>query len=516
MRAEQKGGPTPLANTSQPIQAGADGPDLLDSREAGGRYIRGATMRMVAYGGGLLVGVVATPFVTRHLGAAGWGRFVTVTSLVFVVAALTEGGLANLGVRELSTADEWERRLYMSSLIGLRIVLSLVGIALAVSFAFVTGYSSLLVQGTAIAAVGLLLSNLQLTWALPLTAEMRLGWLAIGDFLAQAITAASMLALVALGASLLPFFLVADLTAAVMLVFTVVLVRKRTSLRPGFDMARWRTLLSESIVYAAATALGIVYFRVVVIAGGLLTSAKQTGYFGLGFRVVDIVNAVPWLLAGSAFPILARAARDDAHRLSYALQRMFEAGLIVGGAVALGLFVGAPFAVEIVGGPGFAPSVTVLRILAVGVPATYLVATWSFALLSLKRYRELIVVNAVMVLTAIALCVALIPPYASQGAALVTATLEMLLAAGYAIALVRHERDLRPSLQRIPRIALALAVALAASQLAPVPSVVAALVAVAVFAGLLATLGVLPEELIQAVFRRGATQAGEAVDQHAP
>jgi O-antigen/teichoic acid export membrane protein len=485
------------------------GPDILDSSEAGNRYIRGATMRMVAYGGGLLVGIVATPFVTRHLGSVGWGHFVTVTSLVFIVAAITEGGLANLGVRELSTSNEHERRLYVSSLVGLRLVLSLLGATLAISFALVAGYSTVLVEGTAIACIGLLISNLQLTWALPLTAEMRLGWLAFGDFLAQAITSAGMLVLVGLGTSLLPFFLVADITAGAMLILTVALVHKRISLRPAFELARWRVLLSESIIYAAATALGVVYFRVVVIAGNLLTSAKQTGYFALSFRIVDIVNAIPWLLATSAFPILARAARDDAHRLSYALQRLFEAGLIVGGAVALGLFVGAPFAVQVVGGPTFAASVTVLRILALGVPATYLVATWSFALLSLKRYRELIVVNGVMVLTAIALCAILIPPYASHGAAVVTATLELLLACGYAIALMRRDRDLRPSLDRLPRIALALSVAFAISLLVPVPSVLAVAVGLGVFAVMLAALRALPDELIHAVSsRRRRTGSG--------
>lgn len=510
--ADGGGAQAPASAERASERGGAEAADLdiLDSSEAGSRYIRGTTMRLVAYGGGLLVGVVATPFVTRHLGSAAWGEFVTVTSLVFIVAALTEGGLANLGVRELSTVDERERRLYISSLVGLRIVLSLLGAALALGFALLAGYSTVLVQGTAVACVGLMISNLQFTWGLPLTAEMRLGWLAVVDFSAQAITAAGMLTLVAIGASLLPFFLVANVTSAAMLALTIVLVRHRISLRPAFNLARWRVLLSESIVYAAATALGVVYFRVVVIAGNLLTSAKQTGYFGLSFRIVDIVNAVPWLLATSAFPILARAARDDAHRLSYALQRLFEAGLIVGGAIALAMFVGAPFAIKVIGGPGFAPSVTVLRILAVGVPATYLVATWSFALLSLKRYRELIVVNGVMVVTAIALCVALIPPYASRGAAIVTATLEVLLASGYAIALMRHQRDLRPSLSQVPRIALALAVAFAVALIVPVPSILAVMIGLPIFAAMLAALGALPEELLQAVRDRRRAPAVDA------
>jgi O-antigen/teichoic acid export membrane protein len=475
--------------------------DLLDSREAGGRYLRGTGIRLGAYGAGLLVGLVATPFVIRHLGRAGWGHFVTVSALIFIVAALTEGGLANLGVRELSTADERERREYMRSLLGLRIALTTVGAAGAIGFALLAGYETVLVEGTAVACLGLLLGAIQLTLALPLTAGLRLGWLALNEFMAQTITAVAMLTLVVLDASLLPFFAVADLTAVATLTLTVLLVHKQLTLRPAFHPARWRALLSDSIVYSAATALGVIYFRLVVIAANLLTSAVQTGYFSLSFRILDIVNAVPWLLVTAAFPILARAARDDVDRLRYALQRLFEGGLILGGWIALGLVVGAPFAIEVLGGASFDPSIAVLRILAVGVPATFLVATWGFALLSLKRYRELIVVNAMIVALAIVLCPLLIPAYGARGGAMVTATLEVALAAGYAVALMRGHSHLRPSLGQVPRIALALGVAFAVALVLPVPAIVGVLAGTLVFALLLKIMGGLPDELTQALAR---------------
>ncbi|HEY7933294.1 MAG TPA: polysaccharide biosynthesis C-terminal domain-containing protein [Solirubrobacteraceae bacterium] len=476
--------------------------DILDSSEAGGRYLRGGGLRLVAYCAGLLVGLGVTPFVVRHLHSVGWGHYVAVNALIFIVGALTEGGLANLGVRELSTADEPERREYMRSLLGLRLALTAVGTACAIGFELLTGSETVLVEGTAIACVGLLLTNLQLTLALPLTAELRLGWLAVCDFLGQTITAAAMLTLVLLGASLLPFFAVTAIATTVTLALVVMLVRNQLTLRPAFHPSRWRALLSDSIVYSAATALGVVYFRLVVVATNLLTSAHQTGYFGLGFRIIDIVNAIPWLLVTSAFPILARAARDDIDRLNYALQRLFEGGLILGGWIALGLFVGAPFAIEVLGGASFHPSVAVLRILALGVPATFLVATWAFALLSLKRYRELIVVNGVIVVLAIVLCAVLIPAFGARGGAIVTATLEVTLAIGYVFALTRGHPDLRPRLGQTPQIALALALAFAAALVLPVHPVIAVAIGSLVFAAILMTLGALPDELIQALAHR--------------
>jgi O-antigen/teichoic acid export membrane protein len=478
--------------------------DILASREAGGRFLRGSGMRMVGFGAGLLVGLSATPFVTRHLGAVNWGHFITVTSIVFIAAALTEGGVANLGVREFATTGDAERRAFMSDLLGLRLVLSLLGALGALAFAFAAGYQSVIVEGTAIASAGLLIEGARVTLAIPLTAGLRLGWLAVTDFTAQAVTAALMIALVLGGATLLPFYAVAVVVAAVSLVLTVALVRSEVNLRPSFSPSRWRTLMSESIVYTAATTLGVIYFQIVVIAMSLLSSKLQTGYFSLAFRGLAIVNGIPWLLVASAFPILAHAAHGDRERLRYALQRLFDGSLVVGGFFSLCVVIGAPFAVRVIGGPKFEPSVEVLQILGAGVLGTFLVATWSFALLSVRLYRELIVINGAAVALAILLSVLLIPSHAADGAAVTTATLEVGLALAYGVALSVRRPELRPSLGHVPRVLVAFALAFTVAAVIPVYSLVAVIVGVAVLGASLVALKAVPREFLDAIRRNPA------------
>jgi O-antigen/teichoic acid export membrane protein len=478
--------------------------DLLDSDAAGQRFIRGGSMRVLAYGAGVLASLVSVPFVVRHLGKVGWGHYLIVTSLLFIVQALTEGGMANVGVREFTNSTGPEQRQLMSDLLGLRIVLTLAGVIGGVVFALAAGYERTLVEGTALAGAGLFLLNLQYTLTVPLMANMRLGWQALNDFLGQFVMAAGMIALVVAGASLLPFFAMSSIAALATLALTVSLVRRETPLLPSFHASRWRTLMSESLMYAAATALGAVYFRIVVVAMSLLSNKVQTGYFSLSFRVLDVVNAVPWLLVTSAFPILARAARDDEDRLRYSLQRLFEGALVLGGWLSLCLVIGAPFAVSVLGGAEFAPSVGALRVLGAGVPATFLVATYSFALLSLRLYRQLIVVNGLILLTAVLLSVLLIPGGGSHGAALVTVSLEVLLSTGYIACLSHLRGELRPSLGRVPRIAAALAAAFAVGILLHHHAVVAtAASSVALLVALL-SFGAMPEELVLAARRKGA------------
>lgn len=486
------------------------GPDLdiLDSRAAGGLFIRGGGLRVLAYTGAVSASIAAIPLVTRHLHPTDYGHYVTVTSLLLIVAALTEGGLANLGVRELSSGDESERADFMASLLGLRIALSIVGGALAIAFAVAVGYPRVVIEGVSIAAVGVVLANLQATLALPLITGLRLPWLAALDFLGPAVTAIGLVALVVIGAPLLPFFAAAVLGYLVTLLITAALVRSRVALRPRFNLRRWQALLAQSVVFAAATALGAIYFQVVVVAMSVLTSGRAVGIFSLAFRILSVVNGIPLLVVGSAFPILLRAARDDRARLRYALGRLLEGNLLLGGWFSLLVVAGAPFAVKVMGGSSYHGSGEVLRILGAGVIATFLAAVFAFALLSLRMYGALIAINAGMVALAVALCVLLIPADGAKGAAIATLSLEVLLATSYATALFANHPELRPRLAMAGRIALALVIAFAAALAAPLSSLLAAATGSAVLAVAVVALRAFPRELRDAF--RQPTELGRA------
>jgi O-antigen/teichoic acid export membrane protein len=458
--------------------------------------LRRGGWRGLAYAGAVAASVAAIPLVSRHLHRLGYGRYITVTSLLLIVAAITEGGIATLGVREFSGSDEPEQREFMRSLLGLRIALSVAGGVGAIAFSLLGGYPQVVIEGVAIASVGLVLANLQATLTIPLVAALRLPWLALLDFVAPAVTAAGLILLVVLGAPLLPFFAAADIAYAATLVITAMLVRHQVDLAPSFELRRWRPLLKQSVVFAAATALGAIYFQMVVIAMSLLTNAGEVGTFGLAFRVLSVVNGVPVLLVGSAFPILLRAARDDRARLRYALQRLFEGCLLLGGLFSLLVVAGAPFAARVMGGTQFAGSSEVLRILGAGVVATFLSAVFAYTMLALRMYRALIIVNASMVVLAVALCCVLIPAHGARGAAITTLSLEVVLSGAYATSVLVSHRELRPALGMAARIIVALALAFTVALVAPLSSLLAAVVGTTVLAVAVVALRAFPRELL--------------------
>ncbi len=223
------------------------------------------------------------------------------------------------------------------------------------------------------------------------------------------------------------------------------------------------SLLRDSLPYAAALAVSVLYFRVGVILSSLISSEAQTGYYSLAFRIVELVSGVPWLLVGSAFPVLSRAARDDSGRLRYALGRTYEVSLILGVWTALAIGLGAPFAVEVLGGrEDFEPSIEVLSVLGGAMVGTFLIACWGHGLLTLRRHIELLVANLSAFVLGTALAVVLISAHGALGSRHRNHSYRAMAGGCLSCCCSRARPDLRPRLRLVPAVALAASIALAA------------------------------------------------------
>lgn len=476
--------------------------DVLDSPEAGGRFIRGGIYRSAGFALGIGLSLVSVPLMIRHLGPVDYGYFVTVSAVVFIIGGVTEAGLTNLGVRNYSTAAVGERDAVLRHLVGLRLALTLAGVVLACALTAVAGSPSVVVAGVLISGIGLLVAMIQQTYGIPLVVSLRLGWTSALELIKNLFLALGTIGLVIAGASLVPFFVVSIVAGLATLALTLALVRRAGAVAPAFSSQAWTVLLRETLPYAVAAAVGIIYFREAVILMSYLATDTETGYYSAAFRIVEILATVPWMLVSAVFPILARAARDDHSRLAYALQRLFDVALILGLLMTLMLAVGAQFAIDVVAGPGFDPSVPVLRIQSLGLITTFLASVFAFALLSLRMHRELLIANAIAVVVATVATVLLIPPHGAEGAAVAPTVAEACLVLGYAIALARARPDVAPSLKILPGVLLAGALGAAAGFAIPLPSLVSSLLAGAVcFAVLLVTRSI-PFEVWNAILRR--------------
>lgn len=482
--------------------------DVLDSPEAGGAAIRGGALRLVGYVGGVALALASVPLLIRHLGVVDFGRYTIVLSLIAMVQGITEGGLTTVGLREYAVMDAVQRQQLMRDLLGLRILLTIAGVALAVAFAVIAGYDSTLIVGTLVAGVGLMLLVLFNLLTIPLQGDLRFGWITVAELVRQAVATVLVVALVIAGAGIVPFLAAQIPAGMVALTITVVLVYGTVSLRPRFEPAAWWALVRVTLPYAVAIAVAALYFRIVIVIMSLVSTDTQTGYFATSYRVIEVLVAIPALLVGATFPVMSRAARDDADRLLYAGQRTFDVMVIVGVWLTLVVALGAGFMIAVIGGKDFEPSVEVLRIQSLAIMCTFVTVTCGFMLLSLRRHRAILVATLVPLAFGVILTLAIAPSEGAKGAAIATVAAE----AGFAVTVLtfvkwRSAPHVPLSLRVFLPVAVAAALAASVELVLPnVHDVVAMTLATVIYAGVLAALGQIPPELRGALLRGRAAR----------
>jgi O-antigen/teichoic acid export membrane protein len=470
------------------------GHDVLGTGGAGPAAVRGGTLRIAGYAVASLMTLVSGALMYRRLGIVDTGAYTTAISLVALVAAGSDLGLTAIGIRELSIRTGEARELMAHSLLGLRLVIASLGVLVVTAFALLT-YGPTLGLGVLLAGIALVFQVWQSTLAIPLIVDLRLGWTALFEVIRQFFTSLVIVVLALSGAGLLAFLASSIPASLAVLVLTVVLFRGQVPIRIKFAVSDWRNLVTPVLSYAAAAAASALYFRVAILLVSVLASGEQLGYFSLSFSIMAALFTIPALLVTAAFPIFSRAAQDDHGRLAHAIERVFEVSLISGAWISLAIALGASFAIEIVGGHRFAPAAGVLAIQGISVGATFVGTVWGFGLLSLGRYRAILLFN----LGALASVVVAVSIMASldgaRGAAIGTSGVEVVAAIVGALILVHRRPHLRPSLRVVPRVLVAVALA-ATPVLLPISEPAQVGLSGALYLISLVVLRALPPELI--------------------
>jgi O-antigen/teichoic acid export membrane protein len=494
------------AHVSEP--ASEPTPDVLDSGQAGGLVMRGAVLRVAGFAVGSVLTAGSIILLTRHLGVARFGQYATLIALGTLVAQFAEGGLTNLATRDFALADREGKTKLLSDRLGLQIFTTILATAICGVFAVLAGYGATRTWAALAAGLGLGLAALQLTVAVPLVTSLRLGLTSGLELARQTLLVALTVTLVLLGAGLLPFLVALIPSSLAVLVATWVLVRPEIALRPRFDPSAWAALVRPALVLSLSSGIATLYVFTAQILTSLSTSPFQTGLFAASLRVFMVIASVPGMMVAAALPLLARAARDDAGRLEFALDRLFIVAMIAGVGIGVILVTGAGPIIDLIAGRRYAGAVAPLRIEGAAVLGTCLTPVWSTGLLALHKHGAMLRANLAGLTVVTALTLSLAPAMGATGAAIATVAGEWTVALALMLALVRGgPRPRRPTLLVAARVALAGGVAMAAL-LITVPSVVQLIVAGAIYLGLILGMRALPRELLELIPRRFAALSG--------
>ena len=188
-----------------------------------------------------------------------------VLALIGVVALVSDAGLTLVGLREYANRDAAGRARLLDSLMALRLAVVIVGVARSPAASprspATRPSTSSARRSRGSASCSLVVEQ---TCSIALASQLRFGAVTVLEVVRAALTAAALLALVALGAGVtlaardrVPVSAVVALLARRML--------RGHGLRPRFDRSEWVHLVREAIPVAIASSIGSLFYRSAIV-----------------------------------------------------------------------------------------------------------------------------------------------------------------------------------------------------------------------------------------------------------
>ena len=453
------------------------------------RLARNFSAQIVARLASTLVQAGALILVARTLGPSRYGLFAVILTLTVMVSVIAEWGLPMIAARTIA-AGRRGRDEVLAAVLGLRLALAVVAIALVVALAFFVSDSGEVRLGALIASLSFLpqawLGSAQIQAQVELRLE-RVAWATLGAALAGAVW---MLAVVALGGGvpLLAAGLLVSATASA--IVGVALTPGGISLRPRGSREIWRELMRDATPLAVSFALVAVYLYVGLGLLARLSTPEQVGLYDAAFRFMFIGVLLPSAVMSSIYAYAATQAAEDRARFALVARELLSLIALLVPLPLIVLSVDPGGLMTLLYGEAYAGGAAILRILGVAVALAIVSGVVGPLIVALGHERATVRICACAAVASIGLNLLLIPALDGVGAATVTVVTELLVVAPALVLLLRRG-SVRIDGTQMAKVALAGAAAFAAALgVAAVAGViVAATVGVAVYAGLLLATG---------------------------
>lgn len=385
----------------------------------------------------LVIGAGSIAVLTRYLGPDDYGRFTLALMYMQLFGVLADVGLLTTVVRDISKQPERTEELVGNTL-TLRLLLSLVAIALAAGISLILPYAHDVRVAIVLAGGPLLLGMLNTSVVAVFQARLRMSRAVIAETVGRAAGFGLTVAVAALDLGFYAVMGAAAGGALVTLAITYSLSRGLVRIRFLADRKLWRPLLAASLPLGLALAINELYFRADTLIISLSRPYEDVGFYTLAYRILEFTLALGTVFLTSVFPVLSNRVARGGPAVTRTIQSAFDFFVIVGVPLAAGGAIAAPALVDLAAGSEFADAATPLQILLVAGALAWVNGVFGYALIAKERQLNALWLNVVGLTVNVGLNLALVPEYGIVAAAVITVGSELVILAGSYFLMQRH------------------------------------------------------------------------------
>jgi len=451
----------------------------------GGMFVQGA------------LAVASVAFTTRALGAAGFGDYNLIITLLYIFSVLGSFGLDPLLTREIAKegADEAEAigRIFFG-----RLVLLCGFLLLGAAIGFLLPYSSTVKWGIVFGAVGSLFYSLAQVLSGVFQKYLKNTIPSSAGIAARLLQLALSFYLYLEGAGVFAFLFVFVLGGVVNFTIVYWWVASHVGIRLRIGRAYFMSVVREGWPLGLSAMLTLIYFRGDTVILSLLHSSLDVGIYGAAYKILENAIFIPIAFSGLVMPLLSRSAFRDPKRFQSVFQRSFDFLAVLALPFCAGGAYLASDIIHIIAGAGFEASVLPLQLLFLAIVFIFFSALFGSALVALHKQKAALWAYGGAAAFSVAANLYFIARYSYVGAAAVTAATEALVTLMMLFLILRAAAHLSLSLRTLSKAFFASIAMLLALYLFPFHNAAATVVWGALIYSviMLAFGGILKEDLL--------------------
>jgi O-antigen/teichoic acid export membrane protein len=332
--------------------------------------------------------VVLMLFLPRYLGPVEYGRLYLASSIAGILSVFVAYGGSYLIAKSVSRSPQNTGQLLADGA-GARSAIALLCLAGMIVFSHLAGYPREVRQLIIIYGLSLLLQGTIITLYACYQGRELMQYTSAGAIAyVVPVTIVSIIALL-MGAHAT---VIAIITVAGTMLQLLVMAKFARNIVTSLPRINWRGAIQqikEGAPYFLFAAFSVIYYRVDTVLLSKMAPEAVVGWYGGARRLFESLNFLPFVFSIAIYPVLSRLWEEEKHTHKRTLQKSLEFMIIAGVPISVGVIGFADKLIqEFYGLGGYAPSILILQILAVGLLFLYIDFVLGTTLLASDKQRQ--------------------------------------------------------------------------------------------------------------------------------
>jgi O-antigen/teichoic acid export membrane protein len=389
---------------------------------------RNTLIQILGKGFSTVLGIFTVAVLARELGAFQYGEFTLALAYLSVFATVVDFGLTLTTVQLISERPEDEPKI-LGNLLVIRLVSAAVFLSAAPIIALAFPYSGAVKMAIAIGAISYFAAT---------TAQMLIGVFQKNLRMEIPMLAEGLNRLIVLG--LLVFFPFSSLsvTSAIwiftagniaQLIITLLSAKQFSRIELGFSPAVARDIFARTWPIGLSILFNLIYLKGDILFLSFFRDAEEIGLYGMAYRVIEVVAAIPVMYMGLILPILTmQRSKGNAAAYQKTLQQAFNFFSLIAFPIIAGSMLLGGDILALVGGEEFRNAGPVMLLLGPALFGVFYGALFGHAIVSLNKQRPMVTAYLSVAVVTVFGYLWHIPEFGMYGAAFWTLISEILIA----------------------------------------------------------------------------------------